>query len=160
MMNKLIMSALLSLTMIGAVHAAEGNAPWGKASERDIDYRPSKVVYDVAVKSVGRLESVLDRASYLSKVYNADPFEASIVIVLHGDEINFFATRNYQKYKELMTRARSLTVGGVIKFHMCKIAARGHGYAPEDIHGFVDVVPMADAEIVRLQNEEGYAYMR
>ena len=31
---------------------------------------------------------------------------------------------------------------------------------PEDIHGFVKLVPMADAEIVRLQREDGYAYMR
>jgi hypothetical protein len=43
---------------------------------------------------------------------------------------------------------------------MCQIAARGHGVEPEQIHGFVKVVPMADAEIVRLQQEEAYAYMR
>jgi intracellular sulfur oxidation DsrE/DsrF family protein len=43
---------------------------------------------------------------------------------------------------------------------MCKVAAQGHGFKPEDIHGFVTMVPMADAELVRLQQEEGYAYMR
>jgi hypothetical protein len=43
---------------------------------------------------------------------------------------------------------------------MCILAARAHGYAPEDIHGFVRMVPMADAEIVQLQREQGYAYMR
>jgi hypothetical protein len=43
---------------------------------------------------------------------------------------------------------------------MCKVAAKGHGFVPEDINGFVKMVPMADAEIVRLQQEEGYAYMR
>lgn len=32
-------------------------------------------------------------------------------------------------------------------------------YRPSDVHGFVQMVPMADAEIVRLQ-KEGYAYMR
>lgn len=159
MMHKILIPLLLCLSFTTSVHA-ESNVPWGKGSVLDIEYKPNKVVYDVAVKTPGKLISVLDRASYLSKVYEADPFEASIIIVLHGDEINFFAIKNYEKYKDLMTRARSLSVGGVIKFHMCKIAAKGHGYDPQDIHGFVDLVPMADAEIVRLQNEEGYAYMR
>ncbi len=91
---------------------------------------------------------------------NADPFSASIVIVLHGNEIPFFATENYHKYKELMHRAQSLTLDEVIKFRMCRIAAEGHGYKPKDIHAFVEMVPMADAEIVRLQQEEQHVYMR
>ena len=51
-------------------------------------------------------------------------------------------------------------VGGAIEIRMCRIAARGHGFDPEDIHGFVQIIPMADAEIVRLQQEDGYAYMQ
>ena len=51
-------------------------------------------------------------------------------------------------------------MGGTIEIRMCEIAARGHGFDPEDIHGFVQIIPMADAEIVRLQQEEGYAYMQ
>lgn len=139
---------------------AESSAPWGHASAHDVQYKPHKVVYDIALSNMKSFELALDRASYLSQVYNADPFDASIVLVLHGDEINYFAIKNHDKYKELMRRAQSLTVGGIIKFHMCQVAARGHGYEPEDIHGFVKIVPMADAEIVRLQSEEGYAYMR
>jgi intracellular sulfur oxidation DsrE/DsrF family protein len=139
---------------------AESSAPWGHAELKNIDYQPHKVVYDISVSSVAALESALDRASYLSQLYNADPFAASIVLVLHGDEINFFAIKNQDKHQELMRRAQSLTVGGIIQFHMCRIAARMHGYEPEDIHGFVKMVPMADAEIIRLQAEEGYAYMQ
>jgi intracellular sulfur oxidation DsrE/DsrF family protein len=59
-----------------------------------------------------------------------------------------------------MQRAYSLTLDNVIEFRMCEIAARGHGYEPKDIHGFVKMVPMADAEIIRLQREEHYAYMQ
>lgn len=81
------------------------------------------------------------------------------MIVLHGAEIPFFARKNIDKYKDLMTRAQSLTVGGIIEFRMCKIAAKGRGLDPKDIHGFVSMVPMGDAEIVRLQHE-GYSYMR
>lgn len=157
-MNRILPFIVLLLSS-GSVVAAE-QAPWGRAEVQAHDYQPQKVVYDVAVSSRKQFEQVLDRASYLSKVYNADPFAASIVLVLHGDEIPFFGIKNYLKYKDLMHRARSLTVGNVIEIRMCRIAARGHGYDPEDIHGFVQMVPMADAEIIRLQREEDYAYMQ
>jgi intracellular sulfur oxidation DsrE/DsrF family protein len=98
--------------------------------------------------------------SFLNNIYHADPFEASIVLVLHGDEIPFFAVDNYDSYEELMRRAQSLTVAGTVQFRMCRVAAAGHGLEPDEIHGFVKVVPMADAEIVRLQQEEGYVYMQ
>lgn len=138
---------------------ADANAPWGTAKEVDTQYAKQKVVYDTAVTSIEALTSVLDRASYLSRLNGADPFDNKIVIVLHGSEIPFFGIKNYPKYKALMTRAQSLTVGGNIEFRMCRIAAKSRGYEPRDIHGFVTMVPMGDAEIVRLQHE-GYAYMR
>lgn len=150
----------LALTLCLTNAAAAEDAPWGKAHAQDIQYQPNKVVYDVAVSSVETFEGVLDRASYLSTLYHADPFESSIVLVLHGNEIDFFARKNLDRYRDLMRRAQSLTIGTTIEFRMCRVAARGRGYAPEDIHGFVTVVPMADAELVRLQAEEGYAYMR
>ena len=139
---------------------AETGAPWGRAKAEAIDYSPQKVLYDVAVDSVDAFNHVLDRASYLNNLYNADPFDASIVLVLHGDEIPYFAIDNLDEYQELMQRARSLTLAGPIEFRMCRIAAQGHGLEPGQIHGFVTLVPMADAEIVRLQQEEGYVYMR
>ena len=82
------------------------------------------------------------------------------MLVLHGDEIPFFAIENHDKHAELMRRSQSLTVAGPIEFRMCRVAAKAHGYDPDDIHGFVTLVPMADAEIVKLQQESGYAYMR
>ena len=144
------------------VTAAENGAPWGTAADNqlDIDYAPNKVVYDVSVGSRAVFERVLDRVSYLNNLYGADPFDASIILVLHGDEIPLFALEHQKQYHELMRRAQSLTVGGIIEIRMCRIAARGHGYESRDIHGFVKMVPMGDAEIVRLQQEEGYAYMQ
>ena len=59
-----------------------------------------------------------------------------------------------------MRRAQSLTIAGPVEFRMCRVAAQGHGLEPGEIHGFVKVVPMADAELVRLQQEEGYVYMQ
>lgn len=156
MIKRILLVAALTLSLPAL---AADTAPWGSAKVLEIEYSKQKVVYDAAVKSEAALSSVMDRASYLSALNGADPFDNKIVIVLHGDEINYFAIRNLAKYKALMERAQSLTVGGIIEFRMCKIAAQGHGYQPKDIHGFVSMVPMGDAEIVRLQ-QEGFAYMR
>ncbi len=134
--------------------------PWGGASSTETQYKPQKVVYDVHVKTVKAVESVFNRASYLSTITGADPFDQSIVLVLHGPEIRFFARDNYPQYRELMQRAQSLVEGEVIKIKMCKIAAQSQGLEPEDIHGFVEIVPMGDAEIIRLQYEENHAYMQ
>ncbi len=157
MKNCLYVLALL-LTSFSSGLAAE--APWGSGNILDTSYKPQKVVYDVAVNSVRQVTSVLDRASYLSKITGADPFDSSIVLVLHGSEINYFAIKNYAENKDLMQRVESLVSSEVIKVRMCRLAAEGLGYEPKDIHGFVEMVPMGDAEIIRLQNEEDHAYMR
>jgi intracellular sulfur oxidation DsrE/DsrF family protein len=151
---------LFLFLLLAATGQAGEEAPWGKATLQRSDYAPQKVLYDVAVTDVEEFSLVLDRVSYLNNLYHADPFEASIVLVLHGDEIPFFAIADVNRYRELVQRAQSLTVAGPVEFRMCALAARAHGLEPGDIHGFVKMVPMADAEIVRLQQEEGYAYMR
>jgi len=147
---------LMFTTVVFAVNAG----PWGGAVAQHHDYKPQKVVYDVNVKSLDAMRGVLDRASYLSKVTGADPFDSSIVLVLHGGEIPFFARANFSKYKDLADRAQSLVEGEVLKIRMCQIAAEGHGLKPDQIHGFIEMVPMGDAEIIRLQNEEDHAYMQ
>ena len=155
---KHLLFLLLACSLSASVFAAE--PPWGRAKLTDTEYKPQKVVYDVSVDSVAKVVSVLDRASYLSTLTGADPFDSSIVLVLHGDEIPFFAIRNTEKYLALMQRAQSLVASEAIKIKMCKVAAEGKGFKPEDIQGFVEMVPMGDAEIIRLQHEENHAYMR
>ena len=118
------------------------------------------MVYDVHLKTVEAVNSVLDRASYLSTITGADPFDQSIVLVLHGSETKFFARDNYPEYRELMQRAQSLVESEALKIKMCEIAARSKGFLPKDIYGFVEMVPMGDAEIIRLQYDEGHAYMQ
>ena len=157
-MIKIIAFLAAALVLVTPALAGE-HAPWGGAKVVNTKYAKQKVVYDAAVSSVRAMTSVMDRASYLSILNGADPFDNKIVIVLHGDEIPFFAVKNFPQHRELMTRAQSLTVGGIIEFRMCRVAAENHGFKPEDIHGFVTMVPMGDAEIVQLQHD-GYAYMR
>lgn len=159
-MKKLCYFMSFYLVLFSGAASAEDKNLWGGAVAQEYEYKPQKVVYDVNVASVAAMTSVLDRASHLSKITGANPFDSSIVLVLHGNEIPFFARKNYQKYNELVNRAQSLIAGETLVIKMCKLAAEGHGYKPEDIHGFIKIVPMGDAEIIRLQNEEHHAYMQ
>jgi len=158
--NSHLFASLMAVVLFIFSNHVFAESPWGSSKFDAVKYAPQKVVYDVAVESLGELEHVIDRVSYLNKLTNADPFDSSTVVVLHGPEIKYFAHKNYPKFKTIMDRAQSLTVGGIIKFRMCKLAAEGQGFKPADIHGFVEMVPMGDAEIIRLQEQEKHAYMR
>lgn len=139
---------------------ADNPAPWGHSKVTETEYKPQKVVFDVTTGDLDTFSRVLDRASYLSKITGADPFEQSIVLVLHGASVRLFAIENTGKYKDMLKRAQSLTSSDTLTIKMCKIAAERHGYLPKDIHGFIEMVPMGDAEIIRLQNESSHAYMQ
>jgi intracellular sulfur oxidation DsrE/DsrF family protein len=122
-------------------------------------YLNQKVVYDLDADSKERLANIFSRTGYLSKINGNDPFDSKIIVVIHGDAIPFFSIAKIKQYRELMKLAYSQTLNGTIEFRMCLASARLLGLKPADIHGFVTMVPMADTEIVRLQ-QEGYAYMR
>jgi len=158
-MLRFAVALCLLLAPVAGWAADTGNAPWGRAEAKAIDYSGQQVVMDVTVDSVERMNAVLDRASYISELNGANPLATSVVLVLHGEEIPFFAVENFAGHEELMTRAQSLTVGGIIEFRMCRQAAAAHGYEPRDFHGFVTLVPMAEAEIIRFQ-QKGYAYLQ
>ena len=120
------------------------------------EYLPSKVVYDVSTPDPEELNRLLDRAALLQIMYDNDPFEASIVLVIHEGAVPLFARGEHER---LMQRTASLAVAEIIEFRLCRASARMQGYDTSDFHEFVTVVPMADAEIVQLQRED-YAYLR
>ena len=151
---------LILFTSILRPALADDTAPWGRGKLTATEYKPQKVVYDVTTGKLETMDHVLDRTSYLSTITGADPFDQSIVLILHGSAIKFFAIENTGKYRQLLERAESLASSEVLTLKMCKLAAEAQGYQPEDIHGFVELVPMGDAEIIRLQYEEDHAYMQ
>lgn len=151
---------LLIISILLNISFAKVFSPWGNAAVIDKTYKPQKVLYDVDYGSLTKLTNILDRVSLLNKLYKADPFDSSIIVVLHGGSIPFFAKDSGSTYKVFLKRAYNLTLDGIIEFRMCKAAAKAMHYEPKDIHGFITMVPMADAEIVDLQKEQGYAYLR
>jgi len=128
-------------------------------AEEQQRYSPAKVIYDLTSPDPKRLASILDRASMLQNLYQNDSFESSIVLVIHGDTIPLFGSKGKAVQPELMQRARSLSMGDIIEFRVCRASAALQGFKKDDLQDFVAMVPMADAEIIKLQ-QEGYAYLR
>jgi intracellular sulfur oxidation DsrE/DsrF family protein len=145
------------LSLLAAALPVRGADPGG-AKVLATTYAPDKVVYDVAVDTPERFNRLLDRVSYLGNLY-ADPFSASVVLVLHGPEVGFFASKESPKYKALMDRLQSLAATDIIQFRMCEVAAKARGLVAKDLPEFIHLVPMGDAEVVRLQRQ-GYAFMK
>lgn len=148
MFKRLIPLSLLLIFVVTVVSSAELKS-----------YQPAKVVYDVSSHDANDIKHILDRVSLLQKIYGSDSFDASIIIVLHEGVIPLFAKANQNKHKDLMRRANSLTMGDIIQFRLCSASARMQGFKHIDFHDFIAMVPMADAEIVQLQ-QKGYAYLR
>ena len=152
---------LLALMLCGLPVQAEEGSPWGAAVAVEYPYQPQRVVFDLTTGDAAEVNEVLGRVSELNNLYAADPFAMHIVVLVHGEAIPFFTRARFDVYRTLMTRAQSLTLAGPVEFRLCQLAARvRHEALPVDIHGFVTMVPNGDAELIRLQREEGYAYMR
>jgi intracellular sulfur oxidation DsrE/DsrF family protein len=128
------------------------------ASHAEKVYSPAKAVYDVSTADATEFGHILDRISLLERLYDNNSFEASIIMVIHEGAIPLFVKTN-QPHAELMQRAEGLTLGDTIKFRICAASAKMQGFSNKDFPTFTTLVPMADAEIIQLQNQ-GYAYLR
>jgi intracellular sulfur oxidation DsrE/DsrF family protein len=121
-------------------------------------YAPSRVVYDVSSADPATLSGILDRAVLLQDLWGNDPFESAIVVVIHEGAVPHFV-QGEQKNAALVERARGLALGETIRFRLCRASARMQGFEDADFPDFIGMVPMADAEIVRLEHS-GFAYLR
>jgi intracellular sulfur oxidation DsrE/DsrF family protein len=142
--------------------AQTSDAPYGSAKFAvypDVaDLKQLKIVWDfnfIDPKAVGIVFNFIN--SFMRSVSEHGPHEIEpfkVVIVSHGPELVVFARKNYEKYKEIVDRAASLAKQG-IRFEICGLAARFQGFAPEDLHGFVTVVPAAPYALAYWQSK-GY----
>ena len=101
------------------------------------------------------LQVVLDRAEQLALHPRSQNEEASVVLVLHGPEVEFFSKRNYDKYKDAVERMRYYADLGV-EFRVCGLAAQDYGYTQADFYDFIKVTPSAITELAHWQLQ-GYA---
>lgn len=144
--------ALAALAATTGDAVAEGFAPYGTAR---VDMHPmarTDVVFDVNYAEPGQLNVL-----YNFIVNTRRETRGNVVVVTHGPELRAFAKENYEKYQGVVDRMAELAKEGV-EFKMCNNALRAAGFQPDDMHGFVTVVPAGFAELVHWQGK-GYQYV-
>jgi uncharacterized protein len=85
---------------------------------------------------------------------------AKIVVVAHAQGVDFLmkdvTDRNGNKYEDLVEQLRNRGV----QFDVCEITLRNRKLTKEQFIPDVTFVPSGVAEITRLQQHEGYAYLK
>ena len=84
-----------------------------------------------------------------------EPQTEPVVIVLHGPEALPFIRRNYPANRSIVDRAAKLKAFDRIDLRMCETWMHMNGFAEDDLLPFVDTVPLAPAEVERLERD-GY----
>ncbi len=116
---------------------------------------PAKAVLSVSVHTIEELEVLLERAEQYAMTPRSRKEEANIVLVLHGPEVEFFSTRNYDKYKTVVDRAARLDAFDIVDVKICQTMMSMNGIERDDIPSFIEQVSLGPAEIDRLE-AEGY----
>lgn len=153
-MKKLVVSLPLAMiiTTSGPAVWAEEMSPYGTASVEMREYPTIDAVFDANYEDPNKLNILYSFVKNTSV-----PLKGHMVVVTHGPELRAFAKENYLKYQGVVDKMAELSEAGV-EFRMCNNALRAAGYEPEDMHGFVTVVPAGFPEIAYLQHQ-GYEYI-
>lgn len=118
---------------------------------------PDRAVLDITVHTVEELHVLFERAETLAGSPRTGGGDASVVLVLHGPEVEFFSTRNYDRYREIVDRAARLDSLDIVDVRICQTMMAARGIARDDIPPFIDQVPDGQVEVDRLVSE-GYVY--
>lgn len=118
---------------------------------------PSRAVLDISVHTVEELRVLLDRAEQLAMAPHPRGKDDSVVLVLHGPEVAFFAISNYATYREIVDQAARLDAFDVVDVRICETMMNQYGLGADDIPSFIERVPYGPGEVERLRRE-GYAY--
>ena len=118
---------------------------------------PNKAVLDITVHTIDELKVVFDRAEKLALAPQPPGSEASVVLVLHGPEVEFFSISNYEKYKDIVDQAARLDAFDVVDVKICQTMMEISGIPRDDIPAFIEQVPQGQVEVERLVRE-GYVY--
>lgn len=118
---------------------------------------PVRAVLDISVHTREELKFLLDRAEHLARESRPAGRDDRVVLILHGPEVEFFSTRNYEKYRDLVDQAARLDAMDIVDVKICQTMMQVQGVERDDIPSFIEQVPFGEAEIERLVRE-GYVY--
>jgi hypothetical protein len=151
-MSPFIRAGLASLVIAGSTVLAAGAAD-GPAVASPIG--PDKVVYHL---SAG-LDQASDGLRNIRNHLEVNP-KAHIVVVAHAAGVDYLMKgkkdKNGNPYETIVEQ---LDLEGV-RFEVCEITLRSRGLKREQFIELAKFVPSGVAEITRLQQREGYAYLR
>lgn len=124
---------------------------------------PAALAQAQPLRAAYHLSEGLEQASrgleYIRNHLEADP-ASQIVVVAHAAGVDFLMkgakTGKGNEYRGLIA---DLELAGV-QFRVCEITLRERGLRREQFLPEVKFVPSGVAEIARLQQREGYAYLR
>jgi intracellular sulfur oxidation DsrE/DsrF family protein len=153
---KILQSVLTTIGILATLLVtniqAEEFAPYGTAKVDMHKYPVTNAVFDVNYPDPNKL-NVLN--VFIAKT--SEQLKGEMIVVTHGPELRVFAKENYEKYQGIVDKMAAHAKNGV-KFHMCNNAMRAAGFKPEDMHGFITVVPAGFPEVAYLQSK-GYRYI-
>ena len=144
----------------------DGSRPAKRAVSQDRSAAPPletapevpRYVADISAHSVEALNLLFDRVEKILTRPRSDRESALVSLVLHGPEVEFFALRNYGKYKSLVDRAARLDALGAIDVSICQTQMRKFGISKDEVPAFLEQVPYGPDEVQRLLGS-GYVYM-
>jgi len=118
----------------------------------------SDFVADISVHSEAELEALLGRVEQLLERPRTSGEEPLVSLVLHGPEVEFFALKNYARYREVVDHAAKLAALGAVDISICQTQMRSRGIAEDQVPAFLRQVPYGPGEVKRLL-DSGYVYM-
>jgi intracellular sulfur oxidation DsrE/DsrF family protein len=120
-----------------------------------VDGLPEKLVMDVSVHTIEGLRILFDRAEELAMTPRPRGENTSLVLVLHGPEVEYFSIKNYDQYKGIVDQAARLDAFDVVDVRICQTMIGARGIERADIPSFIEQVPYGPGEVERLK-QEGY----
>ena len=122
-----------------------------------VEKQPNRVA-DISVHTREELELLFARVDVLLNRPRTGSESPLISLVLHGPEVEFFAVKNYERYKDLVDHAAKLAALGAVDISICQTQMRSLGIATDEVPAFLRQVPYGPGEIERLI-ENGYVTM-
>jgi len=109
------------------------------------------VVVDVTLHHLEEISALLHKLSNMQR----NPNTPAVALVLHGDEIQFFTRKHYDRYKDLVDLAGRLEANNAIEVKVCRTRMSMMGIQEQDLPAYVETVPFGPDEVLRL-DDRGY----
>jgi len=135
-----------------------GARPAGSAADPQLaspEPREKRYLFDMVTHSAEEILELLTRAAEMSEAASVKNETIQIAMVLHGPDIDFFSTSNYEKYRTIVDLAAELDAGNIIDFKACQSTANKLGLDAGDLPDFIEMVPYAPDAIDELE-DHGY----